>query len=129
MTNKKQSDTTALPVKLINTKGQSSLVEFEDNGVRRRVFIPSDQLIDGKVSNVIISRAIPFGYPWEEIQFTVGGADLAAALHKLDLWTIEDVLKYPKKLRSALETTLASQLKKILEISHGEKKGVNNDGQ
>jgi hypothetical protein len=112
--------------RVIKTKGASSLVEYVDNDVRKRVYIPSSEIVDGQVSNVIISRGIPYSYPFEEIEFTVRGADLAEAFHLLDLWTIEDVLKNPKKLRSALQATIASQLAKILKIAHGEKKGANN---
>lgn len=112
--------------RLIKAKGASSLVEYVDHGVRRRVYIPSSALINGQVSSEIISRGIPNSYPFEELEFTVRGADLAEAFHLLDLWTVEDVLKNPKKLRSALQATIASQLANILKLAHGEKKGVNN---
>lgn len=113
-------------VRLIRTKGSSSLIEYKDGEIKRRVFIPASELIDDQVSAEVLSRAIPYSYPWEEIEFTVGGAGLAEQLHRLDLWTVDDVLKYPQKLRSALQATITSQLSEILTIAHGEKKGVND---
>lgn len=126
MTKKSNSNNTAVNVRLINAKGQSSLVEYVDGEIRRRVYVPSISVKDGQVSAEDLNRGIPYGYPLEEIEFTVGGAGLAEALHKMNLWTIEDVLKSPQKLRSALQATIASQLSGILQIAHGEKKGVND---
>jgi hypothetical protein len=131
MTNKKQTNTAAahVDVKLLNTKGASSLVEYEEDGIRKRVYVPAGSIKNDQVQEMIISRGIPYGHPWEEIEFKVGGPALAEALHKADLWTIEDVLKNPKKLRLALQSTLTEQLSEILTIAYGEKKGVNEHGQ
>jgi hypothetical protein len=120
---------TATHVKLINTKGASSLVEFEEDGITRRVYVPAGSVKDDLVLTVIISRGIPYGHPWEELDFTVGGAALSEAMHKADLWTIEDVMKNPKKLRLAIQSTITSQMSEILTIAYGEKKGVNEHGQ
>lgn len=127
MTNSKKSNTAAIHVKLINTKGQSSLVEYMEDEVRHRVYVPADSVVNGQVSDVIISRGIPYGYPWEEMSFTVGGTHLTEQLHAQELWTIDDVLKNPKKLRSALNAVTTAQLSEILTIAHREKKGVTND--
>lgn len=116
-----------ISVNLLNTKGQSSLVEYVENDVRRRVYIPADLVKDGFVSSQELSRGIPYGYPWEEISFNVGGVHLAEQMQAQGLWTIEDVLKNPKKLRSALNAVVTAQLSEILTIAHREKKGVTNE--
>lgn len=122
---KQKNPTNTTAVRLIISKGASSLVEFKDGELLKRVFVPSDTVKDGQCSEVILNRGIPYGHPWEDLEFTIGGPALAEALHKADLWTIEDVLKNPKKLRSALQATITSQLSEILTIAYGEKKGVN----
>lgn len=109
-------------IKVIQSKGQSTLVEFIHDGVSIRKFVPSDEVINGMVADQVLERAIPYGYPWSEISLTFDANMFEREMHNRELWTIEEALRNPKKLKSAIDATLASQLSSVLQIAHSEKK-------
>lgn len=115
-------------VKPIRQKGDSVLVEYVESGATKRKFIPSSQLIDGLVSDEVLQQGIPYGYPWEELELTFDSQKFANEMHQIDIWTVEDALRNPAKLWSALRATLAGNLTNILETASSEKKRSKHHG-
>lgn len=69
-------------VRVVGTKGKSSLVEY---GMERG-YVPASSVRDGKISAVMLKRAVPYGVPWEKLD---GG--LGEDLKKAGIWTKEDL--------------------------------------
>lgn len=115
-------------VTIVNSKGDSTLVQFVSSGVLSRKFVPTHLVVDNMVDDQVLARGIPYGYPWDDIEMKFDNAKFANELHNLDVWTVEDALKSPQKLWSALRAALADNLSTILETAKIEKKGVNRNG-
>lgn len=114
------------PVTVINAIGDSALVQYIDDGVLQRKFVPTTEVLQGVVSDQVLLQGIPYGYPWEEISTEFNVQMFANELHKADVWTVDDALKYPHKVSAALRATLSENLKAVLELAMSEKKGVRN---
>ena len=109
-------------VTVVSQKGDSTLVQFIDNGVLNRKYVPTDKVDGNMVDDQVLLRAIPYGYPWEDIVLTFDSLKFANEMRNVELWTVEDALKNPQKLWSALRATLAVNLSEILEVAKNETK-------
>jgi len=116
------------PVTIIRQKDNSTLVQYVDDGVLTRKYVPTAKVIDGFVPDEVLEQGISYGYPWEEIELKFDSRQLADEMHQVDLWTVEDVLRSPQKVQAALNAILANGLSKILDIARNEKKGVKPHG-
>jgi len=70
------------PVRVVATKGGSSLVEWGE----RRAYVPASSVKGGAVSDLTLSRGIPYGVPWDDL-----AEGLAAKMHLQGLWTVADL--------------------------------------
>jgi hypothetical protein len=109
-------------VTLVNRKGQSVLVEYVEAGTVHRRYVPVDEVQGGAVENEVLEQGIQYGFPWEEVELTFNAEQFAKEMHNVSIWTVEDALRNPKNLWSALRATLAENLTEILTIASGEKK-------
>lgn len=108
-------------VNVISIKGESILVQYEEGGTLLRRYIPASKLsilkndaTHGVVSVEVLRHAIPYGYPWEDVELTFDQIKFANELRNLGIWTAADALKNPNGLWSALRAALADTLSKIL---------------
>jgi len=115
-------------VTTIRTKGNSALVQYVDDGVLTRKYVPAAKVSDGLVPDEVLEQGIAYGYPWEEVELEFDSHQLADEMHQVDLWTVEEVLRNPQKVQAALNAILANGLSKILDIARNEKKGVKPHG-
>lgn len=120
MTTKPQVATTHVTV--IATKGASTLVEYLQGDLLQRKYVPASLVANRFVANDVLERGIPYGYPWDEIDLQFDGRQFAVEMINAGLWTVEDVLKEPKKLTGVLRRLFETQIKAVLEAALQEKK-------
>lgn len=116
-------------VTIVRTKDSSTLVEYVEDGVLSRKYVPTAEVKDSIVADEILSRGIPYGYPWEDVELKFNMPKFANELHNVGVWTVEDMLKNPQKLSAALHAAFAENLSNILEVARNEKKGVIHNGR
>ena len=103
-------------VKLIKAKNNSALVEYVFDGKLSRCYIPQAEF-GGHVLNSVLQQGIPYGFAFEELDIKFDSAKLADELHQVGIWTVDDLLKNPKGLASALNQTLSEITANILRIN------------
>jgi len=113
-------------VTVVSKKGETALVQYEVDGSATRKYIPVDEIGEGLVLDTVLARGIPYGYPWDEMEMTFDGQKFSNELHQLGIWTVEDALKYPQKLWSALNATYADNISKVLKLALHEKRSNHN---
>lgn len=118
----KKMQGTQTPITVLSTKGQSSLVEYLQDGVVCRRYIPSNKVLNRFVVDDVLERGIPYGFPWEEIEIKFDMQQFAVEMHNADLWTVDDVLRAPKKLTGVLRTIFENSFRTVLETAAREKK-------
>lgn len=103
---------------LIQTSGQSALVEWQDANGTQRAFVPIDLVKDANVSYDVLQQGIPFGEPWETFQLgTVGAERIAESLRQRGIWTYSDVRQRIQDVKAALQDAYSADLKIILELA------------
>lgn len=111
-----------VPITVVKKNGGSALVEYIEGDEPVRKYVPVDQINDMQVNSEVLQQGIPYGYPWDEIQISFDSQKFAHEMKQVGIWTVEDALRSPQKLWSALRATLADNIKEILTISSQEKK-------
>lgn len=114
-----------MPVTVILRKDNSTLVQYVEDGLLTRKYVPTDEVKGNLVAHQVLLQGIPFGYPWEDLEMKFDAQKFANEMRNVGLWTLQDVLVSPQKVWSALRATLAVNLSTILELSKSEK-GVKN---
>jgi hypothetical protein len=122
-----QGDRTLVTV--ITKRDNSTLVQYVEQGVLIRKYVPTAKIDGNFVDNDVLEQGIPCGFPWREMELQFDGMKFENEMHNVGLWTVQDVLKSPQKLWSALQATLADNLSTILELAKEESKGVNRHGK
>jgi hypothetical protein len=107
-------------VTVVVHKDKSSLVQYVASGVLSRKYVPTYEIKGNMVSDEVLKCGIPYGHPWEEIELKFDSARFANEMHNVDIWTVEDAMKNPQKLWSALRATLADNLSTILVAARSE---------
>ena len=82
-----------LPVRVISSAGDSSLVEWLDtDGMYCRVYISLSKVEEGTVATKDLERGIPYGLPWEEfIEITATQKHIANELRRQGVWCWQDM--------------------------------------
>ena len=82
MEEEKKEKPKPVPVRIVGTKGASSLVEWD----LTRGYVPASSVKDGKVSPTTLKRAVPYGVPWDDL-----AEGLTAKMCRVGIWTKEDL--------------------------------------
>ncbi len=95
-----------IKVNIISVSDKTSLVAYVDGDILRKVYIPSSKISTGKVEELFLTKGVPYGLPWEEIELPEITADgLAEALRNRNIWTAEQSRANPNGLRAAIIST------------------------
>ena len=102
---KQRSKSRGVAVDVISVTGQSALVERFIKDKVQRVTVPLSIVKDGKVSPDDLAAGIPYGVPWEEVEFQkLDPKDVANALRISGFWTYDDISKNPHKAMGILQS-------------------------
>lgn len=99
-----------IDVKVISSKGQVTLVEWDDAGRFRRILIPREEVSSNKggrglVTQESLEMGIPYGVNWEiriKKSFVITGAKVAEQLEVAGIWTKEDFAQNPSAVQQAV---------------------------
>lgn len=116
-------------VRVIKQHGETLLVQYTLDGVLERKYIPVVELGDGRVLDEVLEQGILFGYPFDELEIVFDNQKFANELHQVGIWKVDDMLKNPKALWSALHATLADDISLVLETALHERKRSNHNGK
>ncbi len=82
-----------VPVRVVGEKGESSLVEYQVDGMYQRRYVPKKSVKDGAVSPITLGKGIVYGLPWEDfIEITATPESVANKLRQRGVWYIEDMI-------------------------------------
>ena len=115
-----------IEVKVIRSKGLSTLVEWNDSGRFRRTIVPRNEVLEGEnkkdyVEEDSLDMGIPHGVNWEarvRKSFIITGAKVAEQLEVLGIWTKEDYEKNPSVVQSAVLGAAREILTELYAIVH-----------
>jgi hypothetical protein len=92
-----------VPVKLIMSANNSALVEYIKDGTLVRATVPYKYLVDGKVKDTILDRAIKFGIDWSELKFPpILAGEINRQLRIHGIWTAQDARLKPGLVTKAV---------------------------
>ena len=95
-----------MQVKVIASTGGSAVIAWAgDNGVERGV-IPAELVNGNEVEDALLSLAIPYGLPWEDLLEStlvpITPSMVAGELRKRGIWTYEDLLSKTQEAYGAI---------------------------
>lgn len=99
-----------IPVREVASKGNSTLVEYVENGMTVRKALSQQSIVDGQVDYVVLEKSAPYGVQVAELVDHMDLAEfptrLEAACRDRGLWTKEDFAKNPALVQAALQQAL-----------------------
>jgi len=107
-----------MKVMLIERRGPSVVVEYEDGGFLQRRIVPMHEVVGGEVEAEILGRGIPYGDSFADAMADVDmptPETIADALHRQNLWTGEDLRADPATVHLALREALGDVLVALLD--------------
>lgn len=110
-------------VKVVYSKGKTVLVEWFDNGMPQRGWLPWNKVNGDIVETAELDRAMPYGEPWEEmVEMKATPRELAKNLRNVGIWTVEDLREKPEVALGAIMATYAVDYQILLKsvITGGE---------
>lgn len=108
------------PVKVIRRQNKSSLVEWVDGeGRLRRAMIPADKVEgDGRAADDVLAQGIAYGLPWAEmVTLKASPEQIEAELHRLGIWTGDDLRGNTAKAVAALQRVYGVDLAALLQAA------------
>lgn len=116
-----------MEVKIVARKGNSTLIEWVDNGKYYRGILPSSSIRgDGFVTKTELGRAAPYGVPWEEVvKLKATSEDLAQALRQRGIWTAQDLQERPAEAQGAIMIMYGVDYQTLMKLAHQEAKHGN----
>jgi hypothetical protein len=99
-----------IPVKVIKGNPDNSMLEFEIGGLLQRAIIPNNIIEDGKCQEDELQFGIPYGIPWENVKLSASSIDVANALRRMEIWTVEDAMSNPNRIIAALQAVYGCDL-------------------
>lgn len=90
-----------IDVRVIETKGQSSLVEYVDDDIPYRVYVPSHEIEDGQCSLFKLqSEYTTYGVQWSKYLNLSGitSMGIMKTLRERGIWTYEDLQEHDRVL-------------------------------
>lgn len=94
----------AIAVSVMQATKETALVRWVEKGQLYAGYIPSAEILDGKVSDEVLAMAAPYGIRWEALIDGKGIADrIASALRDANVWTLEDLKVRGREVQRAIQ--------------------------
>lgn len=111
-----------IDVKIIQQSGHSALVEWLDNGKRKRATIPQGVIQDNQVLKSDLEMGIPYGIEWSKvIELSASSEDLQQELYRVGIWTADDAINNADRLRGALQKVYSVDIGTIMKLAKEER--------
>lgn len=117
-----KTTTVKLEVTVVERRGESALVEWQEGGRVHRAVIPAGDVEEGRVEREQLELGIPHGLPWETIlTLSATPAALADALRRAGIWTLADLERNPRAAYGALQAVYGLDLAALIRAAHAYK--------
>lgn len=115
-----------IQVKIVRSKGQVTLVTWDDSGRMRQTLVPRGEVLEGDdgkdyVYEESLDMGIPYGVNWEarmRKSFKITGEKVAEQLEVSGIWTKEDYEKNPSIVQQAVLGAAREILTELYAIVH-----------
>lgn len=98
-------------VKVIETRGQSALIQCVVDGELVRKIVPRSDVINGEVDEFNLETGIPYGIPWADlITISVTPEDFQRELRNAGIWTFEDLKTKQQLAVGAIQSAIGVHL-------------------
>ena len=110
-----------VPVRLVDSRGASALVEWSDPDLHRG-YVPLQEVAkDSTVPAPVLAEAIPYGVAWEKhLTLEATPEKLAHALRVRGIWTANDLRKKQQVALGAIIATYGVDLGALNRAAHKE---------
>lgn len=110
-----------MDVTIVKSGNGKILVEWLVDGVPHRGVVPSEVVIENKINDELLPLAIPYGVDWafvlEGAMNTLTPTDIANALWKHGVWTLQDLQRNPQVVRGALLSAYGVDYQLLLKLA------------
>ena len=117
MDDEKKRKVKKIKVKVLKAGPDNAMVEFMLDKLLQRATIPTSLIEDEYVEQAVLEAGIPYGVPWELVKLSASPIDLANTLRVYDIWTVDDAMRNPNKIISALQAVYEVDLAQILKFA------------
>ena len=82
-----------VPVTVVEVAGPTVLVQWEEDGVPQRGYIPAKEVKQGASPAKALKAAAPYGVQWSKYAqaISLSPADIESALRRKGIWTLDDL--------------------------------------
>lgn len=96
-----------ISVRMIQSSGKSMLVEWIDDGILKRGYVPASEYDSKKmkVPESVLQSAVPFGVDWSRADVQIDMEKLDQELKKSGFWTVEDLKRNPQQVNTIIMRT------------------------
>lgn len=109
-------------VKVIQQKGASALVEWHRRGRTHRVFVPAEQVSDGKCPKSELEAGTAYGESWENyISGLPTVKQIAETLRKRNIWTMDDLFEQPMEAKKIFQSLYGQVFVQFMRATKGGK--------
>ena len=114
---KELKEETFLPVRIILSDRTSALVEYEKNGTLTRATVAGKYIVDNKVKESILSKAIKFGIDWSELDYPlISSEEINRQMRNHGIWTAQDARNKPGIVSKAIIKACSSLVSTIFSF-------------
>lgn len=115
---KAETSIEVVTARVVKKQGLAFVIEYEHGSRLYRVIHPLP--ITGEVALESVEEGIPYGIDWASVIHPnpVRAVDFERELHKLGLWTRDDVMARPNEVISAIQAVYGIDLAAILVAAH-----------
>lgn len=126
MDNYMEVEETLVQVKVIRSKGQVSLIQWNDEGRIRRMLVPRMEVVEDETKRTYIpdkalAMGIPYGANWEarlKESYIITGEKIAEQLEAVGIWTKEDYDQNPSIVHQAVLGAARQVLSELHAVAH-----------
>ena len=81
-----------IPVTIVETAGPTALIQWDQDGVPQRGYVPAKEVKEGAVSERALKAAAPYGVAWAKFakEIKLSPADIERELRQIGVWTLAD---------------------------------------
>lgn len=103
---------------VVSLSGKTALVQWMEGKRRKRGYIPSDKIENGKVGEDIIEMAKPYSVPFADlVEMKVTPQQLEDKLYDNGIWTVEDLTANSKFVPGILQSVYAVDMAALFKAA------------
>ena len=99
----KRGKTKKVAIRMIESLGESVLVEWMDGDDYFRAIVPRTETLGGEADAQVLAAGVPYGFDWSQVELQpLDPKQLKRELNRRGIWTADDVGKNPNQVQVAI---------------------------